>query len=266
MDLDFKNKLLIGVVHLKPLPGSYLYDGNFDEVVEHAIIEAKKIEDGGFDALIIENFNDMPFSKESEKITTSAMTVIGMEVKKEVSIPVGVNVLRNDALSAYSIAYAIKGDFIRVNVLTGVAFTDQGIIEGIANELFKLKKRVPSNIKIFADVHVKHATHFNEFEEAILDTVERGLADAIIVSGKRTGSEADLEKVKKAKKLSPVPVLIGSGTNLDNLKNLWDYVDGFIIGTFLKKDGNVKNDIDIERVKKIANLANNLRKNYSCLR
>ncbi|AHF80807.1 BtpA/SgcQ family protein [Thermococcus paralvinellae] len=257
--MNFERKVLIGMVHLKPLPGSYLYDGNTDEIVEHAIDEAKKLEKAGFDAVMVENFGDVPFPKTVEKITVAAMSVIAKAIREEVSLPLGINVLRNDGIAAYSIAYAVKADFIRVNVLSGVAYTDQGIIEGIAYELTKLRKLLPSKIKVFADVHVKHAYHFGEFEDALRDTVERGLADAVIISGRATGSEVDLEKLKKAKEISPVPVIVGSGTTYDNLPKLWKYADGFIVGTWIKKDGKTKNDIDLRRAKKLVELANELR-------
>ncbi|ALM75616.1 BtpA/SgcQ family protein [Thermococcus barophilus] len=260
--MNFEQKVLIGMVHLKPLPGSYLYDGDFDRVIEHAVNEAKKLEKAGFDAIMVENFNDVPFPKTVEPITVAAMSIIAKAVRDEISLPIGINVLRNDAIAAYSIAYAVKADFIRVNVLSGVAYTDQGIIEGIAHELAKLRKLLPSRIKVFADVHVKHAYHFGDFEDALRDTVERGLADAVIISGKATGMEVDVEKLKKAKKISPVPVIVGSGTTYDNLPKLWKYADGFIVGTWIKKDGKTKNNIDFERAKNLIELAKNLRGNY----
>ncbi len=258
--MDFERKLLIGMVHLKPLPGSYLYEGSLDEVIDHAVSEAKKLEKAGFDAVMVENFGDVPFQKMADKTTVAAMSVIAKAVREEISIPLGINVLRNDGIAAYSIAYAVGADFIRVNVLSGVAYTDQGVIEGIAYELAKLRKLLPSKIKVFADVHVKHAYHFGDFEEALNDTVERGLANGIIISGKRTGSEVDLEKLKKAKEISPVPVIVGSGTTYNNLPKLWKYADGFIIGTWIKKDGKTKNDIDMERAKRLVGLAMKLSK------
>jgi len=255
----FEKKPLIGMVHLKPLPGSYHYNEDFDSIVDFAVKEAKKLEDANFDAVMIENFGDAPFKKEADKITIASMAVIAKTIKEEVSLPLVINVLRNDAIGAYSIAYVVKADFIRVNVLSGVAFTDQGIIEGKAHELAKLRKLLPSKIKVFADVHVKHAYHFGEFEDALRDTVERGLADAVIISGKATGMEVDVEKLKKAKEISPVPVIVGSGTTYDNLPKLWKYADGFIVGTWIKKDGKTKNDIDLRRAKKLVELANELR-------
>jgi len=257
--MDFERKPLIGMVHLKPLPGSYLYDGNLEGVIELALRDAKTLEKAGFDAIMIENFGDVPFPKAVDKVTVASFTAVAKAIRDEVSVPVGVNVLRNDGIAAYSIAYAIKADFIRVNVLSGVAFTDQGIIEGIAHELARLRKLLPSKIKVFADVHVKHAVHFFDFEDAVRDTVERGLADAVVVSGRATGKPVDLEKLVLAKRISPVPVVVGSGTTYDNLPELWKHADAFIVGTWLKRDGKVENEVSLERARKLVELAERLR-------
>lgn len=258
--MDFNKKPLIGMVHLKPLPGSYLYGGDFDEVIESAVKDAKTLEEAGFDAIMVENFGDVPFPKYVDKTTVAAFTAVAKAVRDEVSVPLGINVLRNDGVAAYSIAYAVKADFIRVNVLSGVVYTDQGVIEGIAHELARLRKLLSSKIKVFADVHVKHAVHFFEFEDAIRDTVERGLADAVVVSGKATGKPVDIEKLATAKRVSPVPVLVGSGTSYDNLPKLWEYADGFIIGTWIKRNGKVENEVSLERARKLVGLAKKMRK------
>ncbi|MCD6525081.1 MAG: BtpA/SgcQ family protein [Thermococcus sp.] len=258
--MDFERKPLIGMVHLKPLPGSYLYDGDFDEVIESAVRDARTLEKAGFDAIMLENFGDVPLPKYVGKTTVAAFTVVAKTIRDEVSLPLGINVLRNDGIAAYSIAYAVGADFIRVNVLSGLAYTDQGIIEGIAHELAKLRKLLPSKIKVFADVHVKHAVHFFDFEDAVRDTIERGLADAIVVSGRATGSPVDVEKLALAKKVSPVPVMVGSGATHENLPELWEHADGFIVGTWIKRDGKVENEVSLERARKLVELANKLRK------
>ena len=257
---EFERKPLIGMVHLKPLPGSYLYDGDLDSIVESAVKDARTLEEAGFDAVMVENFGDVPFPKYTDKTTVAAFTAVAKAVRDEITLPVGINVLRNDGMAAYSIAYAVKADFIRVNVLSGLAYTDQGLIEGVAHELARLRKLLPSRINVFADVHVKHAVHFFDFEDAVRDTVERGLADAIVVSGKATGKPVDFEKLAMAKRISPVPVLVGSGTSYDNLPELWKYADGFIVGTWLKRRGMVENEVSLERARELVELANELRK------
>ncbi|KUH32569.1 hypothetical protein APY94_09350 [Thermococcus celericrescens] len=257
--MEFERKPLIGMVHLKPLPGSYLYGGSLDDVIEAALRDAKTLEKAGFDAVMVENFGDVPFPKYVDKTTVAAFTAVAKAIRDEVSFPLGINVLRNDGIAAYSIAYAVKADFIRVNVLSGVAYTDQGVIEGIAHELARLRKLLPSKIRVLADVHVKHAVHFFDFEDAIRDTVERGLADAVVISGKATGKPVDVEKLALAKRISPVPVVVGSGTSYNNLPELWKHADAFIVGTWIKRDGKVGNEVSPERARKLVELANKLR-------
>ncbi|CAB49972.1 BtpA/SgcQ family protein [Pyrococcus abyssi] len=257
--MDLGSKPLIGVVHLLPLPGSPGYRGSIEEILDRAISDAAKYQEAGFDAIILENYGDFPYSKTISKETLASFAVIAKEVGREISIPIGINVLRNDCVASYSIAYSVRADFIRVNVLTGVAFTDQGIIEGCARELAELRARLPSRIKVLADVHVKHATHFSSFEVALLDTVERGGADAVIITGSRTGSEVDIQELMLAKKISPVPVIVGSGLNPRNIRLFWRYADGFIVGTWVKEGGKTLNEVSLERATRIAKVVKSLR-------
>ena len=122
------------------------------------------------------------------------MTLAIAAVRAETSLPVGVNVLRNDALAALGIAAATGAGFIRVNVLTGVMYTDQGPLVGKAAELLRRRSDLAPQVEIWADVMVKHATPPSGLtvDQAAKDTVERGLADAVIVSGSGTGEEPDL--------------------------------------------------------------------------
>ncbi len=244
---NFEKKAIIGVVHLKPLPGEPLNTCSLEEILERALEDARSLESGGVDALIVENFGDAPFLKAVEPHTIAFMTYIASEIKKEVSIPIGINVLRNDAKAALAIATAIRADFIRVNVHVGVYVAPEGILEGKAHETLRYRKILKSNVKIFADVHVKHAYPLGfSIEEIAVEAVERGLADAVVVTGKRTGEETSLNDLKKVKDAVNVPVLAGSGLNADNIEKILKIADGAIVGTFFK---NKRGEIDVNKVK-----------------
>src|ERR1017187_8555177 len=130
-----KRKLVIGVIHLQPLPGSPKWGGNLKSVINHALADASAYERGGVDAIIIENFRDAPFTKAGvEPETIAAMAAAGCPLPAAVDLPLGFNVLRNDARAALALCAACGGSFIRVNVHTGAMLTDQGIIEGNAYE------------------------------------------------------------------------------------------------------------------------------------
>src|SRR5947208_297369 len=151
-------KLLIGVVHLGPLPGSPRWGGDLERLIEFSVNDAETYERGGVHALFIENFGDVPFTKSNVSAETIAvMTAAGRAIRAGVKLPIGFNVLRNDARAALALCAACGGSFIRVNVHTGAMLTDQGLIEGEAYETLRYRERICPGVQILADVHVKHA-------------------------------------------------------------------------------------------------------------
>jgi len=243
---------VIGVVHLLPLPTSPRWGGNLKAVRERAEQEATALAAGGVDGIIIENFFDAPFAKNQvDPAVVSAMTLIVQRVMNLVMLPVGINVLRNDARSAIAIASCVNAQFIRVNVLTGIMATDQGIIEGEAHTLMRYRRELGSEVAIFADVCVKHAYPLGDppLKTAVQETVERGLADGIIISGGKTGDPPSLEHLQIAATAAlGKPIFIGSGATWDNIPHLLKGVDGVIVASSLKRNGDLSNPIDPIRV------------------
>src|SRR6266550_6568210 len=127
--------VLIGVVHLHPLPGSPRWGGRLDKIIRYARADALAYERGGAHAVFIENFGDVPFTRTNVgPETIAAMTAAGCAVRDAIKLPIGFNVLRNDARAALALCAACGGSCIRVNVHTGAMLTDQGIIEGNAHD------------------------------------------------------------------------------------------------------------------------------------
>lgn len=254
------SKLIFGVVHLLPLPGSSGYGGCRKAIRSHALRDAESYLEGGCHGLVVENFGDAPFRKAAvEAPVVAEMTRLASEiVALAADRPVGVNVLRNDALSALSIAAASGARFIRVNVHTGSMFTDQGLIEGRADETLRWRRILEAEIEIMADVGVKHALPPAGFdlEAAARDTAGRGGADALIVTGGATGDGtaiAEIERVKQA--AGSKPVLAGSGVRLENLQETLRFADGAIVGTSLKEDGELSRPVDKARVRALVDVA-----------
>lgn len=263
---------LIGVVHLPALPGDPGYDGrSIDEIVSFAVRDANAIVEGGIGALIVENFGSAPFPKGTREQPmpahhASIMTIVAHEIRlAHPDVVLGINCLRNDGVTALGIAVATKANFIRVNVLTGAYVTDQGIIEGDAYELLRTRQLLGAqHIAILADVLVKHATPLAPLSPACAakDTLLRGHADALIVTGSGTGEPVDrrtLEEVYQA--AGGMPVLLGSGTKSDTLPNYASFIRGAIVGTALKRDGLVSNEVDVERVRRMVKAFDGVCKN-----
>jgi membrane complex biogenesis BtpA family protein len=207
---------------------------------------------GGVDGIIVENFFDAPFTNgQVDPAVVSAMTLIVDRLMNLVTVPIGINVLRNDALSGLAIASCVGARFIRVNVLTGVMATDQGLIEGQAHQLLRYRRELGSDVKILADVLVKHARPLGSpnLTTAVQETIERGLADGVILSGWATGNPPSFEDLELAIAAAKgTPVFIGSGANWENISTLMQAANGVIVCSSLKRHGQLEQPIDPIRV------------------
>ncbi|MCZ6806558.1 MAG: BtpA/SgcQ family protein [Deltaproteobacteria bacterium] len=246
-------KPIIGMLHAPPLPGSHRFGRDWAGVVESVLGDAQKLVEGGLHALLLENFGDAPFYPGRVPPETVAhMTRLATEVRAAFDVPLGINVLRNDAMSGLAIAAAVGAAFIRVNVLAGARVTDQGLIQGSAHDVLRARRNLHAeHIDILADVDVKHSAPLADrpIEEEAFELVHRAGAGALIVSGPATGQiprVADLQRVRAA--LRNTPVFIGSGTNAETLAEMLPRVDGLIIGTALKQDGDPTRSVDPDRV------------------
>jgi membrane complex biogenesis BtpA family protein len=257
-----EGKLFIGVVHLPPLPGSPRWSGNIEQVLAQAAREGQVLEQAGADGIIVENFGDAPFRIGMvEPVTVAAMTLAVERVRQVTTVPVGINMLRNDARSALGVATATGAQFIRVNLHYGVMAADEGLVEGEAYETLRHRQALGSDVKILADVLVKHAVPLGPVDLALMakETAYRGLADGLIVTGPVTGQPAAAEDVKVAHQAVPDRVLlVGSGIDVNNVRHLLQHADGAIVGTSLKHAGVIGNPIDPERAKFMAELIHSI--------
>src|SRR5256714_8066235 len=102
--LTFDRKRFIGVVHLKPLPASPRFAGSVDAILNAALADATAYQRGGADAIFIENFGDVPFTKGAVGTeTVAAMAVICRGGCPRITVPIGFNVLRNYGLAALAL-------------------------------------------------------------------------------------------------------------------------------------------------------------------
>lgn len=247
-------KPVIGMIHLPALPGAPGYAGDTARIREHVLADARVLRDGGVHGLMLENFGDVPFFADSVPThTVTHMTALAHAVKDQVDLPLGINVLRNDGMSALAVAHAVGADYIRVNVLSGACLTDQGVITGKAAELMRYRHAIGAeHIKVLADVRVKHAAPLADrpLNEEVDELVQRAAAEGVIVSGIGTGHPTDPGLVKDVKRLAgDTPVFIGSGATPQTLGELAEHADGFIVGSDFKANGQLDQPVDIKRVK-----------------
>jgi uncharacterized protein len=247
---------LIGMVHLAPLPGSPRWQGAMSAVIDSALADAHALVEGGMDALIVENYSDVPFApRRVDAATVAAMAVVAREIRRALPrTPLGISVLKNDARAALAIACAVDARFIRVSVHAGTVVADQGLVESDAYATLRDRRLLGADIAIFADVHGKHAAPLAplDLEQHARDLTHRGLADGLVVSGHATGEMTALADVKRVRSAMPdVPLLVGSGVTVETAAELLSMADALIVGTSVKRDGLVGNPVDPERVRRL---------------
>lgn len=242
------------MLHVPALPGSPGSRLSWPEIQSFVDRDAATLVEGGVDALMIENFGDTPFFPHRvPPQTITYLTVLARRIATQFPRhPLGVNVLRNDGLAALAIADAAGARFIRVNVYTGARVADQGLLQGEAHLIQSLKRQLGSAVAVFADVQVKHSAPLaaeRPIADEIEDTVLRGGAAGVIISGSATGKPTSLADVRNARKAAAgAVVLVGSGVTASNVRAFLRHAGAVIVGSSLKEKGRVGSPVELSRV------------------
>ena len=245
-----ERKWIFGMVHLGALPGSPKYKSNNEEIINNALKDAESLISSGVDGIIVENYGDWPFTNKTNLSQIMLQSIASYEVKKKYpDIPLGVNVHYNAFQEEAHLASVIDADFIRVEVFVDTVVYDGGILYPVSGDILRLRTALRGKFLIFADVHPKHTQLI--VPKTIADSVhgaEKAMADAIIVTGKETGSQTPISAIKEAKEVVDLPIFAGSGVTLENVLNTLKVADGIIIGSYFKYGGNVFNSVEKSRV------------------
>lgn len=255
-------KPIIGMVHLAPLPGSPRYEGmSMKEITDLALSDACLLNQAGVDGAIVENFGDVMFYKRIPPETLAAMTYVAAEIAREVpGLVLGICALQSDAIASMAIANTVGAKFIRVPYYTETYVVDAGLMDSIAAETLRYRKFLNADVKIFADVHIKHGYPLLQrpIGQSAIDAEHRGLADAILVTGVATGAQTKIDDVKEVKEsVSYTPVFVASGVDEKNLPLYKNYADGAILGTHIKQNEDTEAPIDPAKLSAFMKVARN---------
>jgi hypothetical protein len=248
-------RALIGVIHVRALPGTASARDTVEEITEAAVAEARLYEDAGFHALAIENTHDRPYLKrEVGPEIVAAMAAVGVEVRRAVSLPLGVQVLAGANRAALAVAHACGAAFVRAEGFVFAHVADEGLIESDAGELLRYRRAIGADeVRIFVDVKKKHSAHAITADVDIAETAaaaEFFLADGVIVSGTATGRPTDPDQVRAVAEAVSIPTLVGSGITADNLE-AYAAADALIVGSSVKRGGLWSNPLDRTRMRAV---------------
>ncbi len=259
-------KPVIGVIHLKPLPGAPRYEGQeVREIYAAAAADARTLAAGGIDGIIVENASDLPFARPDDigPETVAALTGACMEVRAAVDVPIGITCVANGAIPALAIAKAVGARWVRVNQWVNAYVANEGFLNGPAPAAMRYRSMIGArDVAIFADVHVKFGAHAITADRSIAEQAtdaEWFDADVLIATGTRTGSPTEPREVEEVRAGTNLPIVVGSGLAPEQVPDLFAVADGAIIGQWLKQDGRWWNPVDPRRVETLMNAVSKMR-------
>ena len=245
------NKPVIGMIHLRPLPGSAAYaGGGSGPALEQAMADGRLLDAAGVDAILLQNTGDLPAMADGGPETIANMTAIGTLLRQELKAPFGVNILANGTESALAVAAAIGAVFVRIKVYVGAVVGIGGIIQGSAQRAQDFRGRIDArNIEIAADVYDRTSRPLGDMpiEDVAHYASFHGAASALVVTG---GSvDESLDRLRRVKATVPsLPVYAGGGTTKDNVKQFMAVCDGVIVGNAVKIGPEFQGCVDRDRL------------------
>jgi membrane complex biogenesis BtpA family protein len=259
------DKFLGAMIAVMPLPGSPLYQGDDQRIVDQALSDLHHYSNAGVDAIVLENSHDLPYIKPPlPRRAIKLMTQIAREVRARFPGPIGIQMLEAANETALEIAASARLDFLRVEGFVFAHVGGAGIIEGCAGRLLRRRQELGcQRVKIFADVKKKHCSHALTGDLDILDEIKQAeffLADGVIITGARTAEPPSLAELRRVKAATHVPVLIGSGMTPRNMKSFFPRADGFIVGSTFRQNGRFLGQLDPARLKSFMNTFRGLRR------
>lgn len=254
------------MVHLGALPGTPKSNLNMEVIISQALKEALVLENAGVDSVMIENMHDRPYlNRNVGPEIIASMTAVATTVRKELHIPMGIQILAGANKEALAVALAAKLDFIRAESFVFGHLADEGWMNSDAAELLRYRKKIGAeHIQIFTDIKKKHSSHAISSDISLAETAKAAeffLSDGVVVTGRATGEKANVDEVREVKQATTrLLVIIGSGIDLENIQDYWDLADAFIVGSSFKEEGTWENETDEKRVREFMKRIIELRK------
>ncbi len=248
-------KPIVGCIHLMAMPGTPYYDPDvsIQKQIDRAKKEAEILQEAGYDAVVFANEGDRPYLLEVGPEVIATYMRIASAVLEELSVPYGNGVLI-DPKATIAVAKALGSKFVRTYVSNSYVGTF-GRQDFNPAEVFRYQKQIDAD-----DVHVY--TYFEAHAGICLDSrdlssqISSGFASfpitGMLIGGPRAGLPPEVSTMAEVKKEFPdFPLILGSGSNPENIKELLEYADGVIVGTSIKEDGYLYNPVDKVRANKL---------------
>ena len=246
-------RALVGMVHLRPLPGTPRAGADFDRVLTQAVEEAELLVRGGFDALVLENMHDAPYlMRDVGPEIVASMTAVALAVRQAVRVPLGIQILAGANRHALAVAHASGSAFIRAEGFVFASVADEGLLPTAdAGELLRYRRAIgATSVAVLADIKKKHSSHAITQDVSLAETAQAAEffeADGLIVTGTATGQPVAVDDLSACRQATQLPLVVGSGATPATLGDLFRYADAVIVGSATKVEGQWRNELDPAR-------------------
>jgi membrane complex biogenesis BtpA family protein len=245
-----KTKPVIGMVHMGALPGTPLHDPQAD-LLAAARADLIALQDAGFDAVMFGNENDRPYEFQVDTASTVKMAMLIGQLKSEITVPFGVNVLW-DPMSTVALGAATGASFVR-EIFTGTYASDMGPWTPDAGRAMRYRDRLgrPDMAMLYnVSAEFAHSLDRRPLPDRARSAVFSSIPDAVLVSGQITGEAAALSDLEAVKAVLPdIAVMANTGVKHDTVADVLAIADGCIVGSSLKVDGDTWKPVDPDRAR-----------------
>lgn len=257
-------KPIIAMCHLQAMPSDPGYDPEkgMEWVVDMARHDLLGLQNGGVDAVMFSNEFSLPYLTKCRPVTAAAMARIIGELKSEIKVPFGVNVLW-DPYASIDLAAATGALFIR-EIMSGVYASDFGLWDTDPGEVARHKLEVNRpDLKLLYNIVPEAAKYLadRDITQIAKTTVFNNKPDALCVSGLTAGAETDSQILCRVKEVVPdTAVFCNTGCRINNIERQLQYADGAVVGTTFKVDGKFENLVEEKNVKAFMDKVKEIRK------
>ena len=258
-----KKKVVIGMVHLQPLPGTPFYqEGTMAQVLEYAVADALALYHGGADGCLVQTMDRVyPADDEADYARVAAMAAIVQAVSNATAPPfqVGVQIMMNALKASVAVAKVCDGSFLRCTALVGATMTPAGMVQARPLDFLTYRSQIGANqVKLIAEVNSMHFHWLGDRPTAeVARMAARAGADAVEVAHPDEDTNATL--VRDIKQAMPnLPVILGGHTTHENVARRLAEADGVFVGSCLKV-GSRDSRVDIERVREYVKIVASLK-------
>ncbi len=257
-----KKKVVIGMVHLLPLPGTPFYqEGTMEQTLEKAVADATALYRGGADGCLIQTVDRVyPAADEADYARVAAVAAVVRAVADATGpeFQIGVQIMLNALKASVAVAKVCGGSFIRCAALVGATLTAAGMVEADPHGFLTYRARIGAqSIKLIAEVNSMHFRWLGDRPTVdVARMAARVGAEAVEVA--HPDEETNARLVREVKQAMPhLPVILGGHTTHDNVARRLAEADGVFVGSCLKadcRDGRV----EVERVRTYVNIVASL--------